>query len=62
MKQNVKQNKVPVHDEQIIVGKLRQEMFKRWESSTFMNKKNDFFVNCYGNKFGDFCRIKTTKY
>ena len=29
MKQNVKQNKVPVHDEQIIVGKLRQEMFKR---------------------------------
>ena len=27
MKQNVKQNKV--HDEQIIVGKLRQEMFKR---------------------------------
>ena len=27
MKQNVKQNKV--HNEQIIVGKLRQEMFKR---------------------------------
>ena len=27
MKQNVKQNKV--HDEQIIVGKLRQETFKR---------------------------------
>ena len=27
MKQNVKQNKV--HDEQIIVGKLRQEMFKQ---------------------------------
>ena len=27
MKQNVEQNKV--HDEQIIVGKLRQEMFKQ---------------------------------
>ena len=49
MKQSVKQNKV--HDEQIIVAKLRWEMFKQWESSTFMNKKNDFFVNCYGNKF-----------
>ena len=23
----------------------------------FMNKKNDFFLNCYGNKFGDVCRI-----
>ena len=21
-----------------------------------MNKKNDFFVNCYGNKFGDVYR------
>ena len=29
MKQNVKQNKV--HDEQIIVGKLRQEIFKQYE-------------------------------
>ena len=35
-------------NEQIIVAKLQQEMFKRQESSTFMNKKNDFFVNCYG--------------
>ena len=51
MKQNVKQNKV--HDEQIILAKLRKEKFKLEESSTFKNKKNDFFVNCYGNKFGD---------
>ena len=29
MKQNVKQTKV--HDEQIIVGKLRQEIFKQYE-------------------------------
>ena len=50
MKQNVKQNKV--HDEQIVVVKLWREMFKRWESNTFMNNKNDFFVNCYGSKFG----------
>ena len=42
MKQNVKQNKV--HDEQIIVAKL-------WQ------KRNDFFVNCYGNKLGDVYRI-----
>ena len=42
----MKQNKE--HDEQIIVAKLQQEMFKRQESSTFMNKKNDFFVNYYG--------------
>ena len=34
--------------DQIIVAKLQQEMFKRQESSTFMNKKNNFFVNCYG--------------
>ena len=50
MKQNVKQNKV--HNEQIVGAKLRREMFKRWESNTFMNNKNDFFVNCYGSKFG----------
>jgi len=50
MKQNVKQNKV--HDEQIIMAKVRQEKFKQQESTTFMNKKNNFFVNCYGNKFG----------
>ena len=38
----------------IIVAKLRQEMFKREELSTFINnEKNDFFLNCYGNKFGD---------
>ena len=49
MKQNPKQNKV--HDEQILVAKLRREKFKWYkESSTFMSKKNDFFVNCYGNK------------
>ena len=24
--------------------------------TTLMNKKNDFFVNCYGNKFGDVYR------
>ena len=29
MKQNVKQNKV--HDEQIFVGKLRQEIFKQYQ-------------------------------
>ena len=51
MKQNVKQNKV--HDEQIILAKLWQEKFKRSES----NKKNDFSVNCYKNKFGDIYRI-----
>ena len=28
----------------------------------FMNKKNDFFVNCYGNKFGDVYRIWMTEY
>ena len=55
MKQNVKQNKV--HDEQIIVAKLRQEMLKRSESSTFINEKNDFSVNSYGNTFGDVYRI-----
>ena len=49
------QNKV--HDEQIILTKLRQEKFKQQESSTFMNKRNDFFVNCYGNKFGDVYHI-----
>ena len=42
MKQNKEQG------DQIIVAKLQQEMFKRQESSTFMNKKNNFFVNCYG--------------
>ena len=26
-----------------------------------MNKKNDFFVTCYGNKFGDVYRIWMTK-
>ena len=46
-----------VHDEQIIVAKLRQEKFKRWESTTIMNEKNDFFVNCYGNKFGIVYRV-----
>ena len=30
----MKQNKV--HDEQIIVAKLRQEMFKQWESITLV--------------------------
>ena len=24
--------------------------------NTLMNKKNDFFVNCYGNKFADVYR------
>ena len=38
----MKQNEV--HDEQIIVAKLWQEKFKRQESSTFMNKKNDLFL------------------
>ena len=29
-------------------------MFKREELSTFINnEKNDFVLNCYGNKFGD---------
>ena len=55
MKQNMKQNKI--HDEQIIVAKLRQEKFQRWESTTFMNKKDDLFVNCYGNKCGDVHRV-----
>ena len=27
-----------------------------------MNKENDFFVNCYGNKFGDVYRIQMTEY
>ena len=54
------QNKV--HDEQIILTKLRQEKFKQQESSTFMNKRNDFFVNCYGNKFGDVYHIWMTEY
>ena len=48
----MKQNKV--HDKQVIVAKFWHEKLKRWESTTCMNKKNDnFFVNCYGNKFGD---------
>ena len=51
IKQNVKQNKV--HDQQIVVAKLRQQAFKQWESTTFLNKKNNFFFNCYGNKFGN---------
>ena len=38
----------------ITVAKLRQEMFEREELSTFINnEKNDFVLNCYGNKFGD---------
>ena len=49
MKRNVEQN--IVYDDQIIVAKLQQEMFKRYESST--SEKNNFFVNCHGNKFGD---------
>ena len=27
-----------------------------------MNKKNDFFVNCYGNKFGNVYRMQITEY
>ena len=27
-----------------------------------MNKKDDLFVNCYGNKFGDIYRVKMTEY
>ena len=27
-----------------------------------MNKENDFFVNGYGNKFGDVYRIRMTEY
>ena len=59
LKQNVKQNKE--HDEHIIVAKLQQEMFKRQESSTFMNKKNDFFVNCYGIKLA-MCTVYNAEY
>ena len=60
LKQNVKQNKE--HDEQIIVAiKVKQEMFKRQESSTFMNKKNDFFVNCYGINLA-MCAIYNAEY
>ena len=40
-----------------MVAKLQQEKFKRWESTTIMNEKNDFFVNCYGNKFGIVYRV-----
>ena len=53
----MKQNKE--HDEQIIVAKLPQEMFKRQESSTF--KKNDFFVNCYGINLA-MCAIYNAEY
>ena len=53
----MKQNKE--HDEQIIVAKLPQEMFKRQESSTF--KKNDFFVNCYGINLA-MCAVYNTEY
>ena len=60
MKQNVKQNNV--HDEQITVAKLREEKFKRLESTSIMNKKNDFFLNCYGNKFGHVYRVQMTEY
>ena len=59
LKQNVKQNKE--HDEQIIVAKLQQEMFKQQESSTFMNKKNDFFVNCYGINLA-MCTVYNAEY
>ena len=55
----MKQNKE--HDEQIIVAKLQQEMFKQQESSTFMNKKNDFFVNCYGINLA-MCAIYKAEY
>ena len=55
----MKQNKE--HDEQIIVEKLQQEMFKRQESSTFMNKKNDFFVNCYGINLA-MCSVYNAEY
>ena len=56
----MKQNKE--HDEQIIVAiKVKQEMFKRQESSTFMNKKNDFFVNCYGINLA-MCAIYNAEY
>ena len=27
-----------------------------------MNEKNDFFVNCYGNKFGIVYRVYMTEY
>ena len=27
-----------------------------------MNKKDDLFVNCYGNKFGDVYRVQMTEY
>ena len=36
-------------------------MFKRQESSTFMNKKNDFFVNCYGINLA-MCAIYNAEY
>ena len=55
----MKQNKE--HDEQIIVAKLQQEMFKQQESSTFMNKKNDFFVNCYAINLA-MCAIYNAEY
>ena len=55
----MKQNKE--HDEQIIVAKLQQEMFKRQESSTVMNKKNDFFVNCYGINLA-MCAVYNAEY
>ena len=48
-------------NEQIIVAKLQQEMFKRQESSTFMNKKNDFFLNCYGINLA-MCTIYNAEY
>ena len=53
----MKQNKE--HDEQIIVAKLPQEMFKGQESSTF--KKNDFFVNCYGINLA-MCAVYNAEY
>ena len=56
----MKQNKA--HDEQIIVAKLWQKSLSDKNQVPFMNKKNDFFVNCYGNKFGDVYRIWMTEY